>query len=92
MHAYEEPTGIKYAVVYRTLVREGNNSDVALILLDFILGANSSRDPVGDLLEAIRGMQEAARRRGVCIFSSNARAVTFCREAVLLLAQRREVD
>ena len=102
------------------LAQEGNDPAVAVILLDFILGAISSQNPVGDLLEAIRGVQDAARRRGghlcvtasvcgtdedaqglqsqisalvdagVCVFSSNARAASFCREASLLLAQRRE--
>ena len=54
------------------LVQEGNDPAVALILLDFILGAISSRDPVGDLLGAIRSAQEAARRRGghLCVVAS----------------------
>jgi FdrA protein len=54
------------------LAREGNDPSVAVILLDFILGAISSRDPVGDLLEAIRGAQDAARRRGdhLCVAAS----------------------
>ena len=101
------------------LLQEGEDPSVALILLDFILGAVSSPDPVGDLREAIRGVQAAARRRGehVCIvasvcgtdedaqgleaqssalrdagalvFSSSAQAAAFCREAAMLLAERR---
>src|SRR5208283_4271292 len=39
------------------LAQEGNDQAVAVILLDFILGAISSRDPVGDLLETICGVQ-----------------------------------
>jgi succinyl-CoA synthetase alpha subunit len=104
------------------LTQEGDDPTVAIALLDFILGAISSRDPVGDLLGAIRGAQEAARRRGnhlcvvasvcgtnedaqgllsqvralvdagVCVFSSNAQAGAFCREAALLLAKRGEAD
>ena len=102
------------------LGQEGNDPTVAVILLDFILGAISSRDPVGDLLEVIRGVGDAARRRGdhlcvaasvcgtdddaqglrsqisalvnagVCVFSSSVRAAAFCREASLLLAERKE--
>ena len=104
------------------LAQEGDDPTVAIVLLDFILGAISSRDPVGDLLGAIRGVQDAARRKGnhlcvvasvcgtnedaqglqsqtralvdagVCVFSSNARAAAFCREAALLLAKRGEAD
>ena len=104
------------------LSQEGDDPAVAIILLDFILGAISSRDPVGDLLPTIRGVQDAARRRGnhlcvvasvcgtnedpqglqaqvraltdagVIVFSSNARAAAFCREAALLLAKRGEAD
>jgi hypothetical protein len=35
--------------------REGRDPAVALLLLDFILGTISSRNPVGDLLGAING-------------------------------------
>jgi len=54
------------------LAEEGNDPAVAVILLDFILGTISSRDPVGDLLETIRGVQDAARRRGehLCVAAS----------------------
>jgi FdrA protein len=56
----------------KRLAQEGEDPGVALILLDFILGAISSRDPVGDLIEEIRRVQEAARRRGshLCIAAS----------------------
>lgn len=54
------------------LEQEGQDPTVALVLLDFILGAISSRDPVGDLLDAVRGAQAAARRRGghLCVVAS----------------------
>jgi hypothetical protein len=54
------------------LVQEGQDPSVAVLLLDFILGAISSRDPVGDLLGAIRTAQEAARNRGghLCVVAS----------------------
>lgn len=48
----------------RRVEREGGDPDVALLLLDFVLGAISSADPVGDLLAAIKSAQDAARRRG----------------------------
>jgi hypothetical protein len=35
------------------ILSEGRDPAVALLLLDFILGAISSRNPVGDLLDAI---------------------------------------
>ena len=56
----------------KRLLQEGEDPDVAIILLDFILGAISSRDPAGDLLDAIRGVQNAARHRGdhLCIAAS----------------------
>jgi succinyl-CoA synthetase alpha subunit len=56
----------------KRLEEEGEDPSVALILLDFILGAISSRDPVGDLGPAIRAVRESARRRGghLCIVGS----------------------
>ncbi len=54
------------------LEQEGDDPTVAVVLLDFILGAISSRNPVGDLLEAIRSAQAAADRRGghLCVVAS----------------------
>ena len=54
------------------LAQEGDDPTVAIVLLDFILGAISSRDPVGDLLPTIRGVQDAARGRGnhLCVVAS----------------------
>jgi hypothetical protein len=56
----------------KRLEEEGEDPGVALILLDFILGAISSRDPVGDLGPAIRAVRESARRRGdhLCVVGS----------------------
>ncbi len=48
----------------KRLAEEGQDPSVALVLLDFILGAISSRDPVGDLVPAIHAVRESARRRG----------------------------
>jgi FdrA protein len=54
------------------LVQEGQDPSVAVLLLDFILGAIASRNPVGDLLGAIGTAQAAARSRGghVCVVAS----------------------
>jgi len=56
----------------RRLEQEGNDPTVAVILLDFILGAISSRDPVGDLVPAIRAARDSAHRRGdhLCFVAS----------------------
>jgi succinyl-CoA synthetase alpha subunit len=54
------------------LGNEGSDPSVAVILLDFILGAIASADPVGDLLERMREVRDAARARGrhVCVAAS----------------------
>jgi FdrA protein len=54
------------------VIREGGDPGIALLLLDFILGAVSSDDPVGDLLQAIETAQAAARERGghLCVAAS----------------------
>jgi succinyl-CoA synthetase alpha subunit len=56
----------------KRLEREGEDPSVAVILLDFILGAISSPDPVGDLLGAVRNVQDKARSRGghLCVVAS----------------------
>jgi succinyl-CoA synthetase alpha subunit len=46
------------------LEQEGRDPSVAVILLDFILGAMACADPAGDLLGAIVAAQEARRRMG----------------------------
>jgi FdrA protein len=43
---------------------EGRDPAVALLLLDFILGAISSPNPVGDLIDAISEAKSGARGRG----------------------------
>jgi len=52
--------------------QEGEDPAVAVVLLDFILGAISSRDPVGDMLGALRRAQAAERGRGgqLCVVAS----------------------
>ncbi len=56
----------------KRLEQEGQDPSVAVILLDFILGAIASPDPVGDLLQTIRGVRDAARAQGrhVCVVAS----------------------
>ena len=48
----------------RRLRDEAADPTVALVILDFVLGANASRDPVGDMLPAIRDAMQAAQHRG----------------------------
>jgi FdrA protein len=43
---------------------EGHNAQVAILLLDFILGYNASTDPVGELLGAIIEAKQAAQKQG----------------------------
>jgi FdrA protein len=54
------------------IASEGRDPSVALLLLDFILGAISSMDPVGDLLDAISKAKSAALQRGgyLCVVAS----------------------
>jgi hypothetical protein len=54
------------------LEQEARDPSVAVILLDFILGAVASEDPVGDLAPALVEIQKAARARGshLCIVAS----------------------
>ena len=46
------------------ILAEGRDPQVAILLLDFILGYNASMDPVGELLEAIFEAKKAAQARG----------------------------
>lgn len=46
------------------ILAEGGDPQVAILLLDFILGYNASMDPVGELLEAIIEAKQAAQKRG----------------------------
>lgn len=46
------------------IVTEGRDPQVAVLLLDFVLGYNAARDPVSDLLDAIMEARQDAQRRG----------------------------
>ncbi len=46
------------------ILAEARNPEVAILLLDFILGYNASLDPVGELLGAIAEAKRAAQGRG----------------------------
>jgi FdrA protein len=46
------------------ILAEGLDPTVAVILLDFILGFNASKDPAGDLLDAIRVTKRSRKERG----------------------------
>jgi succinyl-CoA synthetase alpha subunit len=56
----------------RRIGEESRNPEVAILLLDFILGHNASMDPVGDLLEAIIEAKRVAVQRGdyLCVVAS----------------------
>ncbi len=46
------------------ILAESHDPQVAILLLDFILGYGASRDPVGELYDAIVEARQTARRRG----------------------------
>jgi succinyl-CoA synthetase alpha subunit len=46
------------------ILAEGRDPQVAVLLLDFILGYNASMDPVGEHLEAIIEAKQLAQKRG----------------------------
>jgi succinyl-CoA synthetase alpha subunit len=46
------------------ILTEGQDPQVAILFLDFILGYNSSLDPVGELLDGIIQAKQAATQRG----------------------------
>ena len=48
----------------KRILQEANDPEVAILLLDIVLGEMASPDPVGDLIGAIRQAQEIAARRG----------------------------
>ena len=54
------------------LVAEAEDSEVAVLLLDFILGFNAAADPVGDTIGAIRTAKERAAARGghLCVVAN----------------------
>jgi succinyl-CoA synthetase alpha subunit len=48
----------------KRILAEAEDPEVAVLLLDFILGHMAAPDPVGDLIEAIRMAMDNAARRG----------------------------
>ena len=46
------------------IIKEAQDPQVGILLLDFILGYNSSMDPVGELVEAIQKAKQIAQKRG----------------------------
>ncbi len=46
------------------IIKEAQDSEVGVLSLDFILGYNSSMDPVGELVDAIQEAQGIAKKRG----------------------------
>jgi FdrA protein len=46
------------------ILAEGQDPQVAILLLDFVLGFNASPDPAGELVPAIKEVKGAARKRG----------------------------
>jgi succinyl-CoA synthetase alpha subunit len=51
----------------RRILKEAEDPEVAILLLDFVLGEISSLDPVGDLIGALKQTQGKAARRGGCL-------------------------
>lgn len=56
----------------RRILMEGKDPEVAVLFLDFILGWNSSRDPVGELLDSIISAKQEGEKRGgyLCVVAS----------------------
>jgi FdrA protein len=46
------------------ILAEGQDPQVAILLLDFVLGFNASPDPAGELISAIEGAKSEAKKRG----------------------------
>ena len=49
------------------ILAEARDPQMAVLLLDFILGYNVSRDPVGELLDAIDEAKQIVKRRGAAL-------------------------
>ncbi|MEE9555814.1 MAG: hypothetical protein V3V76_01025, partial [Candidatus Adiutricales bacterium] len=49
---------------YERILDEARDTQVAVLLLDFILGFNSSLDPAGELVPAIAQAKDQAREKG----------------------------
>lgn len=56
----------------KRILEEGKNSQVAVLLIDIILGFNASPDPVGDIIDAIIEAKQLAEKRGdyLCVVAS----------------------
>ncbi len=54
------------------ILAEGRDPQMAVLLLDFILGYNASMDPAGELVDAIVQVKEQAKKRGgdLCVVTS----------------------
>jgi len=52
--------------MYRTerLVQEGDDEEVAVVLMDFVLGYGSNEDPVGEMLSSIKEAKEKMASKG----------------------------
>jgi FdrA protein len=48
----------------KRILQEAHDPEMKVLLLDFILGFNSSMDPVGELAEAIRDARQIVQHRG----------------------------
>ena len=55
---------IDSAMRYQRILSEGQDPTVAVILLDFILGFNASKDPVGELLDSILVAKQTRKEQG----------------------------
>lgn len=55
---------IDAALRHERILREARDPEVAVVLLDFILGYNASPEPVGDLLPAIERARRAVAEHG----------------------------
>ena len=51
----------------RRILAESRDSQVAILLLDFILGFNASTDPVGELIDTILEAKRTSQQRGGCL-------------------------
>lgn len=56
----------------KRILEESKNPEVAVLLMDIVLGFNASTDPVGDIIEAIIEAKQLAENRGdhLCVVAS----------------------
>lgn len=54
------------------LIEEGKDEEVAVVLMDFVLGYGAHEDPVGEMLPSIKSTKESMAKKGkhLCIISS----------------------